>query len=203
MSWAPGMCWAVVRVDGRDHDIVSAVDHQGRLGDRLELGERLTVRELPIDDRGRLRLHCLLGRRRVDVGGGALVATLPEPFSGGLAGRRGLKEEPEVFERQYFVPRGDMVHVGVAVRVVAGAGLGAGENEPAHEFAVAEREGLRDIAADGEAEDVDAGQTQRADECSGVVRLRFHGVRGLAGGACDAGVVEQDDRTGCRRPVRR
>jgi len=40
-----------------------------------------------------------------------------------------------------------------------------------------------------------AGQAQRLDERRRVIGLRFHGVRGLATGACDACVVEQNDRT--------
>jgi hypothetical protein len=90
---------------------------------------------------------------------------------------------PEVFESQYFMPGGHAVHVGVPVSIIACTGLGAGENEPADQLAVAEREGLRDVAAYGEAEDVDMRQTQRVDECGCVVSLRFHGIRGLAAGA--------------------
>jgi hypothetical protein len=65
------------------------------------------------------------------------------------------------------------VHVGVPVCVVACTGLGAGENEPAHQVVVAEREGLRDVAADRETEDVDVRQAQRVDECGRVIGLRF------------------------------
>ena len=81
------------------------------------------------------------------------------------------------------------------ISVVARTGLGADKNEPAYEFGVAERKGLRDVSADRETEDIDVCKSQSMDECGCVVSLRPDRIRGLAAGAGNASIVQQNDRT--------
>jgi len=81
----------MVGVDRRNHDVAAAIDHQGRLSDRLQFRERLTTWLLPVDDRGCPGLHRLLGCGRIHVHR-PLMAALPESFTCGLAGLRRYEE---------------------------------------------------------------------------------------------------------------
>jgi len=81
----------MVGVDRRNHDVAAAIDHQGRLSDRLQFRERLTMWLLPVDDRGCPGLHRLLGCGRIHVHR-PLMAALPESFTCGLAGLRRYEE---------------------------------------------------------------------------------------------------------------
>jgi hypothetical protein len=59
---------------------------------------------------------------------------------------------------------------------------------------------LRDVPADGEAQQVDATEVQRVEEGEGPGRHRGDRTRGVAGRAAHARVVEQDDLAlGCDR----
>ena len=78
------------------------------------------------------------------------------------------------------MPGPDRVDVGMSVRVVTGTRFRSDEDEPAHQRGVAKRQGLRDVAADGETENVDLGEPQSPDEAEGIIGLRFHGVWCLA-----------------------
>jgi hypothetical protein len=76
---------------------------------------------------------------------------------------------------------------------VTAAGAGAHEDEPAYQVRTVQGDQLGDLAAHGVAEDVDGRQAEAVDEAGRVGRHARNGVRGGAGAAADAGVVEQDD----------
>lgn len=78
------------------------------------------------------------------------------------------------------MPGADGVHIRMSVGVVTGARLRPDEDKPAHQRGVAKREGLRDVAADGETENVDLSEPQRTDEGGRIIGLGFHRVRCLA-----------------------
>ena len=61
------------------------------------------------------------------------------------------------------------------------ARAGASEYEMADQLGTAEREGLRDVSADGEAQQIDLHKSERADEIGGVVGRRIDRVRRLSG----------------------
>jgi hypothetical protein len=63
----------------------------------------------------------------------------------------------------------------------------------ADQFGVLDHEGLGDHAAEGEGEDVDRLEAERADEGVGVVGHRLDAVGNLSRGGADAAVVERDD----------
>ena len=86
-----------------------------------------------------------------------------------------------------YVIAGDLVDVLPAGRA------GPGEDQLADEIRVLGHECLGDHAAEGEGEDVDLVEAERADEGVGVVGHRLDAVGNLAGGGADAAVVERDD----------
>ena len=59
--------------------------------------------------------------------------------------------------------------MGMSVRVVTGTRLGPDEDKPAHQRGVAKRAGLCDVAADGETENVDLGESQGTDEGGRII----------------------------------
>src|SRR5258705_298152 len=61
------------------------------------------------------------------------------------------------------------------------ARAGASEYETADQLGTAERKGLRDVSADGEAQQIDLCKSEGADEIGGVVGHRIDRVRGLSG----------------------
>src|SRR3979411_3515711 len=65
----------------------------------------------------------------------------------------------------------------------------------------AEREGRRDVAADGEAQQIDLRKSERADEIGGVVGHCIDHVRRLSGRRGDPRIVEQDDGPMFRKAV--
>src|SRR6476619_3310417 len=89
----------MVGVDGRNHAVAAATDHQGRLSDRLQFRERLTMWLLPVDDRGCPGLHRLLGCGRIHVHR-PLMAALPESFTCGLAGLRRYEDRKRKSSRE-------------------------------------------------------------------------------------------------------
>src|SRR5260370_768607 len=63
-------------------------------------------------------------------------------------------------------------------------------------------EALRNVASDGETEYIDLTQSQGIDECSEVIAHRIDGVGRLAARAGDPRIVEKDDGTPLRKPIR-
>src|ERR1700736_6173767 len=81
------------------------------------------------------------------------------------------------------------------------ARAGASEYEMADQLGTAERKGLRDVSADGEAQQIDLRKSEGADEIGGVVGHRIDRVRRLSGRRGDPRIVEQDDGPMFRKAV--
>src|ERR1700722_7228694 len=81
------------------------------------------------------------------------------------------------------------------------ARAGASEYETADQLGTAERKGLRDVSADGEAQQIDLCKSEGADEIGGVVGHGIDRVRGLSGRRGDPRIVEQDDGPMFRKAV--
>jgi hypothetical protein len=91
--------------------------------------------------------------------------------------------------------------VGPAMQIWAALGGGSGQHEPADQARAEQREFLRDVAAEREAEDVDFLQTERVDEGERVASHVGHVVGNNSRRAADAAVVEQDDFATLCEPV--
>src|SRR5216683_5894766 len=106
------------------------------------------------------------GRAHVE---GAPVPALPEGDTSGLACYGGLeKEEQEVFAGQHRVLR-HPGYVWVSPFLFAATRSGADQNQPAYRFWVAQRERLRYVASDREAENINSRLVQRLYEAGSVV----------------------------------
>src|ERR1700681_4514232 len=81
------------------------------------------------------------------------------------------------------------------------ARAGASEYETADQLGTAERKGLRDVSADGEAQQIDLCKSEGADEIGGVVVHRIDRVRGLSGRRGDPRIIEQDGGPMFRKAV--
>ncbi len=176
---------------GGHHPVVVAVGDQGRLGDRRQVGGS---RAAPLLDRLELRLERLHRDRGVPVDG-ALLEPVDERAGGGLAGGVAV-EEQELLRVRPGQRRAEDVPVrdpGDLVDVLAAGRAGPGEDQLADQVGVLDHECLGDHAAEGEGEDVDLVEAERADEGVGVVGHRLDAVGNLAGGGADAAVVERDD----------
>ncbi len=86
------------RVDRRNHDVITSVDDQRWLNDRLEFGETLAFHLAPFHDRSDLSLHRLRRGEWIDIFL-AQVPPFPKLPAFGLAARRGSEEQiKEVIE---------------------------------------------------------------------------------------------------------
>src|SRR5882762_8547580 len=63
-------------------------------------------------------------------------------------------------------------------------------------------EALRNVTSDGETEYIDLTQSQGIDKCTDVIAHRIDGVGRLAARAGDPRIVEKDDGTPLRQPIR-
>jgi hypothetical protein len=79
------------------------------------------------------------------------------------------------------------------VHVAPALGAGAGQDEAAHRPGAAQDDLLGDEATQGEAEQVVAGHLEGVEEGDGVAGHLFDGAGSGAGGAGDAGVVDEDE----------
>src|SRR6202040_1853053 len=79
------------------------------------------------------------------------------------------------------------------LRRLTRARAGASEYETADQLGAAERKGLRDVSADGKAQQIDLRKSERADEIGGVVGHRIDRVRGFSGRRGDPRIVDKDD----------
>jgi hypothetical protein len=91
------------------------------------------------------------------------------------------------------VAGGHIGDVRIGALVDARAWLRAGDDHPPHQLRVPQRQRLRGMAADREAQYVDLPEFECADEGGGVIGEAFHRRRCLAAGRGDASVVEEDD----------
>ena len=87
------------------------------------------------------------------------------------------------------------------MQIWAALGSGSGQHEPANQARAKQRQLLRDVAAEREAEDVDFLQAERVDEGERVASHVGHVVGNDSGRAADAAVVEQDDFAILGEPV--
>ena len=78
------------------------------------------------------------------------------------------------------------------MQIWAALGSGFGQDEPASQARAKQRQLLRDVATEREAEDVDFLQAERVDEGERVASHVVHVVGNDSGRAGDAAVVEQD-----------
>src|ERR1700688_328907 len=191
-------------VDGRDHDVVVAVHDKGRLFDGLEFRKTFATRLTPLGDSRPLCCHCLrrCGRVHVIL---SHVPSRPEGPCGGLA-RSGRAEEQikKRLDRDFAglrIGQGGVLAVFQILWRITRARAGASEYETADQLGTAEREGLRDVSADGEAQQIDLRKSERADEIGGVVGHRINRVRRLSGRRGDPRIVEQDDGPMFRKAV--
>src|SRR6202140_46614 len=191
-------------VYGRDHDVVVAVHDKGRLFDGLEFRKTFAARLTPLDDSRPLRHHCLRRRGRVDVFLSHMPSR-PEGSCGRLA-RFGRAEE-QIKKRldrdcaALSIGQGSVLAVFRILWRLTSARAGASEYETADQVGTAERKGLRDVSADGEAKQIDLRKSEGADEIGGVVGHRINRVRRLSGRRGDARIVEQDDGPMFRKAV--
>src|SRR5438132_533978 len=89
------------------------------------------------------------------------------------------KRNRMVFAGQHRVLR-HPGHVWVSPFLFAATRIGADQNQPAYRFRVAQRERLRYVASDREAENINSRLVQRLYEASSVVCLRLEGIRSFA-----------------------
>src|SRR6202795_1847350 len=154
-------------VDGRDHDVVVAIHDKGRLFDGLEFRKTFAARLTPLDDSRPLRHHCLRRRGRVDV----FLSHMPSRPEGpcGCLARFGRPEEQikKRLDRDFAALRIGQGGVLAVFRILwrlTSARAGASQYETADQLGTAEREGLRDVSADGEAQQIDLCKSEGADE---------------------------------------
>ena len=154
---------AAVQVFGEHrghHAVVVAVGDQGGLGDLRQVGG---CGASPLLDRLQLRPERLHLDRRVPVDG-ALLEPLDECACGGLAGGVAVEEQELLRVRAGQRGTQDVVVGGAGdlVDVLAAGGAGAGQDQLADEVGVLDHERLGDHAAEGEGEDVDLVEPERA-----------------------------------------
>src|SRR5262249_41203324 len=121
----------------------------------LQLGVPLAAPLPPFHAGRQLRLHRLLRGGRVEAHG-ALVAALPERPAGGLGGLGGFEEQvEEVLQGGYLVPGRHLDDVRTGALVLPGAGPEADDDQSPDQVGMAQRQRLRNAAAERKAEDVD------------------------------------------------
>ncbi|MNN10669.1 hypothetical protein D3C81_1235990 [compost metagenome] len=162
------------RIDRRDHDVVDAIDHQGRLLDFAEVRKAvLTLCRLDIGCKCSALSHCDLNRAW-----GVLIGTLVAPFPERQARFPGSFRATEE-EEQEVLDGGDGVRSGFSHTLcharITTAQTGAEQHQLAHQRRVTQCHFLNLQATDGETEQVDLGQPQGLDGCCNVIRHLLNG----------------------------